>query len=406
MLAIPPAWQDHMKPIINHLHVLAALGALLAAAAPGVAGGSDDAARAAAKLAEVRGRITALTSRLSADLAERDALGARLRDADLGIADARRRLEDLRLRERVAERHRADIAAQQAAAQRALDGERRALAAQARAAYVNGQEPGLKLLLNQQDPASAGRMAMYYGFFLTDQAARIADIDARRQRLKDLTEQAATAAAQCRTLAEDAAHQVQDLQKAREQRVVALGAAAQRVSSGATELSHLKREEQAEEALVTDLAQVLKDFPIDGDVLKPFAELRGRLAWPVPGRLTARYADARGGASDAVHANGVFIAAPRGAKVRAPYSGRVVYADWLQGLGLLLIIGHQGNFMTLYGNAEVLYKSVGDSVAAGDVIASVGDAGGASPALYFEIREGRKPLDTKAWLRPAAGTAP
>jgi septal ring factor EnvC (AmiA/AmiB activator) len=94
------------------------------------------------------------------------------------------------------------------------------------------------------------------------------------------------------------------------------------------------------------------------------------------------------------------IEAARGAKLRAPYFGRVVYADWLQGLGLLLIIGHSGGYMTLYGHAEVLYKSVGDPVVPGDVIAALSDTS-AAPQLYFEIRKGRKTLDPKAWLRPA-----
>jgi septal ring factor EnvC (AmiA/AmiB activator) len=97
--------------------------------------------------------------------------------------------------------------------------------------------------------------------------------------------------------------------------------------------------------------------------------------------------------------NGDMIEAARGAKVRAPYFGRVVYADWLQGLGLLLIIGHSGGYMTLYGHAEVLYKSVGDWVAPGDVIAALSDAAGAAPQLYFEIREGRKTVDPKVWLK-------
>ena len=98
--------------------------------------------------------------------------------------------------------------------------------------------------------------------------------------------------------------------------------------------------------------------------------------------------------------NGVMIAAPHGAKVRAPYFGRVVYADWLQGLGLLLIIGHSGGYMTLYGHAEVLYKAVGDKVAPGDVVAAMAE-GGPDPQLYFEIREGRKTVDPKAWLKGA-----
>ncbi len=110
--------------------------------------------------------------------------------------------------------------------------------------------------------------------------------------------------------------------------------------------------------------------------------MRGKLPWPVLGRVTARYQEQQSSSAPGVRWNGVMIEAPRGAKVRAPYFGRVVYADWLQGLGLLLIIGHSGGYMTLYGHAEVLYKSVGDWVAPGDVIAALSD-GVAAPQLYF-----------------------
>jgi murein hydrolase activator len=91
------------------------------------------------------------------------------------------------------------------------------------------------------------------------------------------------------------------------------------------------------------------------------------------------------------------IDAEHGAKVRAPYHGRVIYSDWLQGMGLLLIIEHGGGYLTLFGHAEILYKRVGDSVAPGDVIGALSDAG--NPQLYFEIRRGRTALDPQAWLK-------
>jgi septal ring factor EnvC (AmiA/AmiB activator) len=119
----------------------------------------------------------------------------------------------------------------------------------------------------------------------------------------------------------------------------------------------------------------------------------------VQGRFSAHTAPARARGGSDPRADGVLIETTRGAKVRAPFFGRVIYADWLQGLGLLLIIGHTGNFMTLYGHAEVLYKSVGDWVAPGDVIAGMTDAAGATPNLYFEIRQGRKALDPRLWLK-------
>jgi septal ring factor EnvC (AmiA/AmiB activator) len=161
-------------------------------------------------------------------------------------------------------------------------------------------------------------------------------------------------------------------------------------------LADLKREEAAVESLVEDLARVMQDFPADPS--QSFDRMRGKLPWPVLGRVTARYQEQQSSSSPGVRWNGEMIEAERGAKVRAPYFGRVVYADWLQGLGLLLIIGHSGGYMTLYGHAEVLYKSVGDWVAPGDVIAALSD-GAAAPQLYFEIRAGRKTVDPKAWLK-------
>jgi septal ring factor EnvC (AmiA/AmiB activator) len=170
------------------------------------------------------------------------------------------------------------------------------------------------------------------------------------------------------------------------------------VASGNQELAKLRREEQAVESLVADLSRVLQDFPVDST--QSFEQMRGKLPWPVQGRVTARYQEQHADAAPGPRWNGEMIEAARGTKVRAPYFGRVVYADWLQGLGLLLIIGHSGGYMTLYGHAEVLYKSVGDWVAPGDVIAAFGDAEGAAPQLYFEIREGRKTVDPKVWLAP------
>ena len=170
------------------------------------------------------------------------------------------------------------------------------------------------------------------------------------------------------------------------------------MQSADAELARLKREEQAVESLLADLAKVLPDLPADPQ--QSFAALRGRLPWPVPGRLTAAYHDLRSDSTQGgLRWNGVLIEAEKGARVRAPYFGRVIYADWLQGLGLLMIISHSGGYLSLYGHAEVLYKSVGDRVSPGDLIAALPDAGEGKPRLYFEIRQGRRPVDPKLWLR-------
>jgi septal ring factor EnvC (AmiA/AmiB activator) len=386
-----------MNRTIKHLCLFAALAAALCGVRAGAAEETQDSAQAKAKLAEVRSRIAALTGRLGGELKQRDALNAHLRDIDLGITAKRQRLEGLRSAEAAAERRRGELRVEAARVKSELDSQRAALAAQVRAAYMMGQQERLKLLLNQDDPSSAGRMAAYYGYFARERSEKIAEIRERVDRLKQLQAEVDQTTEKLHELQSDATRQLADLQHARQDRSQALAAVTREVSSGSDELKQLKREEQAEENLVADLAKVLQDFPVDTQ--ESFQGLKGRLPWPVPGKITARYQDLRtDAAQSSLRSNGVLIQTAPGAKVRAPYFGRVVYADWLQGLGLLLIIGHKGDYMTLYGHAEVLYKSVGDWVSPGDVVAGMSDAGSA-PQLYFEIREGRTPKDPKLWLK-------
>jgi septal ring factor EnvC (AmiA/AmiB activator) len=259
-----------------------------------------------------------------------------------------------------------------------------------------GRQEEIKLLLNQTNPAGLGRTLAYYGYFARERSGKIDIIRNQMMRLEQLVADIDQQSTQLKALADDASREMAALEHARAERADALAALTKQVASGNQELGRLKREEQAVESLVADLARVMRDFPVDAQ--QSFDRMRGKLPWPVQGRVTAHFQEQHANAAPGMRWNGEMIEAARGAKVRAPYFGRVVYADWLQGLGLLLIIGHSGGYMTLYGHAEVLYKSVGDWVAPGDVIAALSDAG-AAPQLYFEIREGRKTVDPKAWLK-------
>jgi septal ring factor EnvC (AmiA/AmiB activator) len=355
-----------------------------------------DSAQAKAKLSAVRARIAALTSRLGDELKQRNALGARLRDAELLITAKRRQVDGLHAAQAAAERRRSELRAEQAREREDLESERGSLAALSRTAYMIGREERLKLLLNQDNPAGVGRTLTYYGYFAAARSSKIDEIQVHVSRLQQLVAQIDQQTALLKALEADASREMAGLERARAERSDALSALTQQVSSGNQQLADLKREEAAVESLVADLARVLQDFPADSS--QSFERMRGKLPWPVPGRVTAHYQEQQSSSSPGVRWNGDMIEAQRGAKVRAPYFGRVVYADWLQGLGLLLIIGHSGGYMTLYGHAEVLYKSVGDWVAPGDVIAALSD-NAAAPQLYFEIRAGRKTVDPKGWLK-------
>jgi murein hydrolase activator len=359
---------------------------------------TDDSVRAKAKLAAVRSKIADLTGRMGKELKQRDALSARLREAELAITEKRRHLDELRAEQAAAEQHRGELLAEKGRDENAITAQRAALATQVRAAYMIGRQEELKLLLNQDSPAAMGRNLTYYRYFAEQRTAKIAVIQDDLQRLQQLVAEIDAQNAQLKALADDTLRGMAALQSARADRADSLAAISKQLANGTQELAKLKREEQAVESLVADLARVLQDFPTDPS--QSFGALRGKLPWPVEGHVSAHYQAPRTDAGGAMRWNGVMIAAPHGAKVRAPYFGRVVYADWLQGLGLLLIIGHSGGYMTLYGHAEVLYKAVGDKVAPGDVVAAMADTG-PDPQLYFEIREGRKTVDPKAWLKGA-----
>jgi septal ring factor EnvC (AmiA/AmiB activator) len=347
-----------------------------------------ESAQAKAKLAALRARIDELTDQRAAELAQRDVLGARLRQAELAITAKRRSLEVLQAAVTVAERRRNLSIAEQARTRAELDAERAALAGQIVAAYMIGRQEQFKLLLSQTDPAALGRLLTYYGYFGRARAAQISAIRARQQQLEAIAVEIEQQSARLKALGRDGSRDLAELENARAARVATLAALALQVKTGDEQLASLERESQAVESLLAELASVLQQFPQDGE--QAFERLKGRLPWPVAGRLVAHPHDP---------ANGIVIEAGEGAKVRAPYSGRVIYADWLPGLGLLMIIGHSDGYLSLYGHAEVLYKSVGERVAPGDVIAGLSDAAGRSARLYFEIRQGRKALDTKAWLR-------
>jgi len=391
---------EQRQSVKRHRRLLVLLTVCVCTAAAGAPAEVPDAAQAKAKLTAVRQRIADLTGRLGTELKQRDALSARLRDADLAITAQRRRLESLTAAAAAVERQRNELNAEEASNRAALEAERASLAAQVRAQYMIGRADEMRLLLSQTNPAEAGRMVNYYGYFARLRAARIEEIDARETRVAQLQADVERTSANLKSLQDEASREVAGLVRARQERTGAIQALSDQVQSGTEQLARLKQEEQAVESLVADLERVLKDFPVDSGL--SFAELRGKLPWPVSGKMSVRYQETRDhGAPSAVRLNGVMIETTRGAKVHAPCAGRVVYADWLQGMGLLMIIAHSGNYMTLYGHAEVLYKSVGDWVAPGDVIGAVSDAGATLPQLYFEIREGRKAVDPKAWLRSA-----
>jgi septal ring factor EnvC (AmiA/AmiB activator) len=241
----------------------------------------------------------------------------------------------------------------------------------------------------------------YYRYFGRARASQIAAINAHLADLATLDAQAAEEEQRLIALEEQRKGELTRLQSARERRGRALVTLDAGAKSRAKELERLKDQQGGLEKLVRELRRALEridKFPTDSK--DAFAKLRGKLAWPVAGKVLASFGQTRAGG---VKWDGVLVSGAQGSPVRAIYHGRVVYADWLSGLGLLTIIDHGDGYLSLYGHNERLYKEVGERVSAGDTIATLGDTGGrANPALYFEIRKGGRPVDPRPWFKNSA----
>jgi septal ring factor EnvC (AmiA/AmiB activator) len=371
--------------------IIAALAAALLAG-PRAAAQSDE-ERA---LDAVREEIRAVEVRLSRETTERDTELKNLRRAELAVAAASEELTRIRTDLRAQRARREALSRESAEATRRLAREREALAGQVRLSYVTGREELFKLLLSQESPASLGRMLVYYDYFNRARTARIEAAARELARLETLAAETGRVEQELEELARAQAREVEAQETARAERRAALERIETSMADAGGRIGALRLEEERLSDLVLELAEILEDLPRGAE--EPFASRKGSLPWPLDGRVAENYGQPRDGGP--LRWNGVLLSAATGTDVQAVYHGRVAFADWLPGLGLLVIVDHGGGYMSLYGHNEALLKESGEWVSPGDALAQVGDSGGqAEPGLYFEIRHNGEPVDPRQWLR-------
>lgn len=315
---------------------------------------------------------------------------ANIRSIDRGLDGLRSDLDRLR----------ADAGARRTA----LASQRARLAQEIRAAYAMGRQHQVKLLLNQERPSSVGRAVTYFGYF---GKARVASIQQTRDALTALREleseiEGKTAELDATRVREEEARAALEAQMHERQAVVDDLARELQNQGGA--LVRMQGDEEALRKLVGSLIEALADIPAPAAAQQAFGGRKGRLKWPASGRMTQRFGATLAGTGFA--ARGVFIATDEGDSIRAVSGGRVAFADWLRGFGLLLILDHGDGYMSLYGHNQAIYKDVGEWVGEGEVIAAAGRSGGYStPGLYFELRSKGRPVDPVAWCagKPGGG---
>jgi len=335
------------------------------------------------ELVSMHGRKNALDAELEKTEKEFGAVASELRRLDRKIGQSRTRLDELG-RERQASRKK-------------LQTVQIILARELRSAYAMGQQQQVKLLLNQDDPAAIARLMTYYGYLSRARADRIRGITSVLDELDLIEQQVSEQKSGLEKLKVEKvaeSDRLEHVQSNRKQLLVRLQAQLRKKSD---QLAALQRDEKNLQQLVDSLRRALRDIPPSTAPLKSISPLKGKLVWPVQGRIGIPFGAVQ--ADGKLRSRGVLVSAPAGADVHAIASGQVVFADWLRGFGLLLIIDHGKGYMSLYGYNRSLFKEVGDRVVAGDLIATVGDSGGRErTGLYLELRKNGRPFDPAPWF--------
>ena len=355
----------------------------------------DDAGLAEQNLAEVRSRIVALEKEFQKQSERRGATELELQKAERSESGLRRKLADISGQLTTSREKLESLQNEAKDMQSEVRVYQAELEQQLRLAYVTGQDGWLQMILSERDPIQIGRELVYYSYIARQ---RHGLMDAVRDKLVQLDETRLSMEREEQRLREiqrDERERLRQISQAREERHLALADINKGIATQSDQITRLQGEAESLEALVAELTRVLADLLINDSTR--FVDRKGQMNWPADGRLTRKFGQSR--ADGHLRWEGVLLAAGAGTEVRAVHHGRVVFSDWLSGMGLLVVVEHGDGYLTLYGHNQDVVSEVGEWVNPDSVIAHVGDSGGqATSGLYFEIRKNGQPIDPHSWI--------
>jgi septal ring factor EnvC (AmiA/AmiB activator) len=394
------------------------------------------------ELTDLRSRIQALQDELEQTHEDQSEVADALKHSERSISDANRGLRNLAARQRKLSQMLKQLAGDTEATEAEIATQQKHIAELVRKNYVQGGNDALKLMLNGQSPGDVARNVEYYSYIGRARADLIRQHRASLAQLHTLQEKTREQDNALLLVKQERVEQKKTLEAEKTSRQQVLNQLSAQIRQQHKEIDTLVRDEQRLSRLIERLARLAVEHakaikaakaakaaktvspkvPNSKEVSpkeptaspdKPgqvvvevadaslaginFSRLKGRLALPVKGEIINKFGQNREGGGPAW--KGLFIRARQGLEVHSVGSGNVAFADWLRGFGNLLIIDHGNGYLSLYSNNESLYKQPGDSVRAGDVVATVGSTGGQDePGLYFELRHQGNPFDPMSWV--------
>lgn len=265
------------------------------------------------------------------------------------------------------------------------------------ASYKMGQEPQLKMLLNQQDPSKLARNLSYLQYFNKAHQSEIIQYRGTLEKLDANEQEIKTRQSSLNNKLEERRSLFKKLDRKKQQQQKHAAALNKKIKGNSEKLSRLQQDRQNLMELLGKVEEVFLPYERSKES-RPFRKLKGKLPNPIqvkPKRVYGKTQD-----NGKQKWQGWLYPASEGNNVHAIHHGRIVFSDWLRGFGLLTIVDHGKGYMTLYARNQALLRSVGDWVEAGDVIAKLGRSGGfEESALYFEVRYKGEPQNPRRWLK-------
>tara|TARA_R110001592_G_scaffold7126_1_gene40139 strand:- start:5550 stop:6749 length:1200 start_codon:yes stop_codon:yes gene_type:complete len=268
---------------------------------------------------------------------------------------------------------------------------------QIQVAYFQEEHSKIKLLLNTENPQDIARQMRYFDFIKDARKEKIDEvftlltqIQKTESNIKQKTEHLELKTTQFESSQLELTQTLKNKQQLLEKLEKSIKSNTQRLEKMQADQARLK-------SLLDELEASLANIDLPSDSA-PFPKQKSKLPWPSHGKVVAEFGSSV--ANGKLALNGIRFATKENETVTSIYSGRVIFANWIRGFGLLLIVDHGDQFMSLYGNNKNLTKETGDWVRAGEIIAiSSESTTSLESGLYFEIRKQGKPLNPRQWLR-------
>lgn len=273
--------------------------------------------------------------------------------------------------------------------------EEASLGVEMRNTYEFGQDSAVKLILNAETPDDLQRMMQYFRILNQNKLESMKKVKDNLDQLMQLQQHLEERKIQLQDIRLQEQELIGDLKQQQGQRQKLIAAINNTLAAKTDRLNALQQNRRSLEGLVQ---QLQNQPPITTLPPFSFARLQGHLPWPLPGTIAEHFGTAIDDSN--LQWSGVLIDTPPNTPVHAIYPGRVIFADWLKGFGLLVIIDHGQGYMSLYGRNDALMVKTGDTVSFGQIIARAGSTGGYDKSsLYFEIRHQGDPVNPEQWCK-------